>query len=122
MRDTIDPISLSDIDESNEWLRGRMDGESDEDDEPVFEDDTLTWSDVARASGVRESNKTTRATTSRARANTSKGSTSTPLQMIDEEEVDSEETEEEEDEEGYKSGDGGEDEELDLLSVDSDDD
>ena len=31
MWDTIDPISLSNIDESNEWLRGMLDGESDED-------------------------------------------------------------------------------------------
>ena len=43
MRDTIDLISLSNIDESNEWLRGRMDEENDEDNEPVFEDDILTW-------------------------------------------------------------------------------
>ncbi|XP_028092781.1 serine/threonine-protein kinase SRK2I-like isoform X5 [Camellia sinensis] len=39
MRNTLDPISLQNIDESNEWLLGRMDGESDEDNEPVFDDD-----------------------------------------------------------------------------------
>ena len=117
IRDTIDPISLSNIDESNEWLRGRLDGESDEDEELVFEDDTLTWGAVARASGVGESSKQTRATTSRGR---SKGSTSTSntIHLIDEEEAGSEETEE--DAEGYKSGD--EDEDVDLLVVDVEDD
>ena len=117
IRDTIDPISLSNIDESNEWLRGRLDGESDEDEELVFEDDTLTWGAVARASGVGESSKQTRATTSRVR---SKGSTSTSntIHLIDEEDVDSEETEE--DAEGYKSGDENED--VDLLVVDVEDD
>ncbi|GFZ00364.1 hAT dimerization domain-containing protein [Actinidia rufa] len=117
IRDTIDPISLSNIDESNEWLCGRLDGESDEDEELVFEDDTLTWGAVARASGVGERSKQTRATTSRIR---SKGSTSTSntIHLMDEEEAGSEETEE--DAEGYKSGD--EDEDLDLLVVDVEDD
>lgn len=51
-RDTIDPIVLRDIDDSNEWLVGEM-GEDAEDD-LVFEDDTLTWKDVANASGAGE--------------------------------------------------------------------
>ncbi|GFY97541.1 hAT dimerization domain-containing protein [Actinidia rufa] len=117
IRDTIDPISLSNIDESNEWLCGRLDGESDEDEELVFEDDTLTWGAVVRASGVGERSKQTRATTSWIR---SKGSTSTSntIHLMDEEEAGSEETEE--DAEGYKSGD--EDEDVDLLVVDVEDD
>ena len=46
-RDTIDYISLKDIDDSNEWLIGRMDGNSD-DEELVFgEDDDLIWNVVA---------------------------------------------------------------------------
>ena len=41
-RDTIDAISLKDIDDNNEWLIGRMDGNSD-DEELVFgEEDDLT--------------------------------------------------------------------------------
>ena len=55
----MDPILLKDIDESNEWLLGRMDGDSD-DDALVFEDDNLTWAAVARASGVDEPNYYTR--------------------------------------------------------------
>ena len=114
MRDTIDPISLSNIDESNEWLSGRMDEERGEDDEPVFEDDTLTWGDVAKASGARESNKTTRATTSR-------GSTSHDVHFVDQDVQFEEEEEEEEDAEGYKSVGEEEDAVVDLTNADLDD-
>ena len=52
--DTIDPISLKDIDDSNEWLVGRMDGNSD-DEELVFgEKDNLTWNVVAKVAGAYE--------------------------------------------------------------------
>ena len=52
-RDKLDPISLQKIDENNEWLTERMDGESDEDDELVHgDDDGLTWGNVATASGL----------------------------------------------------------------------
>lgn len=43
-----DPILLKEIDETNEWLLGRMDRDLDEDD-LVFEDDTSTWVVVAQA-------------------------------------------------------------------------
>jgi len=43
---SMDPILLKDIDESNEWLLGRMDGDSD-DNTLVFEDDNLRWVAVA---------------------------------------------------------------------------
>ena len=52
MRDTIDPISLKDVDDSNEWLIGRV--EEFAEDDLVFNDDILTWSTVARAFGVEE--------------------------------------------------------------------
>ncbi|GFS45793.1 hypothetical protein Acr_00g0098260 [Actinidia rufa] len=83
----------------------RLDGESDKDEELVFEDDTLTWGVVARVYGVGESRKQTRATTSRVR---SKNSTSNTLHLINEEE---------EDIEGFKSVDE-DDEDIDLLVVD----
>ncbi|KAL8456590.1 hypothetical protein ACS0TY_034718 [Phlomoides rotata] len=51
-RGRLDPISLTNIDESNEWVTGRM--EDDEEDELVFEGDDLMWGVVARASGVDE--------------------------------------------------------------------
>ncbi|XP_058198614.1 uncharacterized protein LOC131314137 [Rhododendron vialii] len=71
-RDCIDPISLKDIDESNEWLVGTMeekfvfegDGDGDGDD--------LNWDDVALASRAEEPRKTTR-------ASSSKSSDSTPI-------------------------------------------
>ena len=52
-RDTIDPIILKEIDESNEWLIGRMNDDDSHDhvdtqDDLVFDDDDLTWGDVAR--------------------------------------------------------------------------
>ncbi|RVW88499.1 hypothetical protein CK203_043838 [Vitis vinifera] len=59
----IDPISLVDIDESNEWLIGKI---SEEDttihaeDDLVFEDDSLTWGVVASALGVGDANISTR--------------------------------------------------------------
>ena len=50
MRDVIDPISLDDIDESNEWLFGEMSAEPsmNVEDQLVFDDDDddddgLTW-------------------------------------------------------------------------------
>ncbi|KAF8387759.1 hypothetical protein HHK36_026414 [Tetracentron sinense] len=45
--DSIDPITLRDIDECNEWLIGSMQ-------ELVHEDDDLTWDLVAEASGANE--------------------------------------------------------------------
>ena len=43
---SMDLILLKGMDESNEWLLGRMDGDSD-DNTLVFEDDNLTWAAVA---------------------------------------------------------------------------
>ncbi|KAA0042353.1 hypothetical protein E5676_scaffold477G00500 [Cucumis melo var. makuwa] len=42
LRDIVDPISLRDIDDSNEWLIGRLDDDSEEEDELVFDNGTLT--------------------------------------------------------------------------------
>ncbi|XP_060182451.1 uncharacterized protein LOC132612134 [Lycium barbarum] len=51
LRSVIDPISLDNIDHSNEWLVGKMCVNVEaEDHELVFGDDSLTWGDVARAS------------------------------------------------------------------------
>src|SRR3954465_10226099 len=64
LRDQIDHISLNDIDDSNEWLLGRMDGESDGDGDLVFDDgDSLLWEweAFARASGAEEGSYPTRA-------------------------------------------------------------
>ena len=57
LRDTIDPISLKDVDDSNEWLIGRIEEDEVEEfaeDDLVFNDDILTWGNVARAFGVKE--------------------------------------------------------------------
>nr|XP_023916689.1 uncharacterized protein LOC112028244 [Quercus suber] len=119
-RDVIDPISLDDIDESNEWLLGEMGVEPsmNVEDELVFDDDDdgLTWGVVARAAGVGEPRKNTRFQT-KSRAS-SKASTSQP--NIEEENADSDETEEE-NVDGYKSGSSGFESDG-NLSEDSDDD
>lgn len=57
LRDTIDPISWKDVDYSNEWLIGSVEEDEVEEfaeDDLVFNDDILTWSNVARAFGVEE--------------------------------------------------------------------
>ena len=113
-----DPISLDDIDESNEWLLGKMGDEpyvdEDAENELVFDDDNeglrLTWGEVAKAAGVGEASKKTRSQTKKANSRaktTTKGSKSKSLPNI--EEVDSEDWEEIEKvaEEGYKSNEGG---------------
>lgn len=51
-KDNVDPILLNEIDESNEWLLGRL--EEDKDDNLVFEGEDLTWDAVEKASGVNE--------------------------------------------------------------------
>ncbi|XP_057965655.1 uncharacterized protein LOC131155937 [Malania oleifera] len=127
-RDTIDPILLKDIDGSNEWLIGRMDGDSDEDDELVFEDDNLTWDFVARAAGLNNPPHHTRSRIStnmpsssrgRGRASSSSATSArgrtTMLELVDEDEiqVDSvEETEEEKDVGENSSDDEEEDDDI----------
>ena len=59
---THDPIALDDIDDSNEWLMGRMENDEDEDD-LVFLDDDLTWDVVGRASGANDPSYVTRGST-----------------------------------------------------------
>ncbi|KAK8921225.1 hypothetical protein KSP39_PZI020100 [Platanthera zijinensis] len=54
-RDRIDPISLTDIDDNDEWLMGRMEEDNDaeaEREDLVFDDELLTWGIVATATGV----------------------------------------------------------------------
>ncbi|ESQ30597.1 hypothetical protein EUTSA_v10012300mg [Eutrema salsugineum] len=60
-RDTIDPILLDDIDESNEWLLGRMDGHDDDYNDLVLNDGDLMWEMVSNASGAYEPSYMTRA-------------------------------------------------------------
>ncbi|XP_075475716.1 uncharacterized protein LOC142510171 [Primulina tabacum] len=110
MRDEIDPISLSEIDDINEWLLGKLDDSDNENDDNdvVFEDDDLRWSDVAQAVGVGETKR-------------KQSSTRTSLvDEVDEEEIniDVETEEEEEDADGYKSSDGADD--IDLEDEDDD--
>ncbi|RDX75695.1 hypothetical protein CR513_44397, partial [Mucuna pruriens] len=59
--DLIDPIVLNDIDDSNGWIVGELDGDGEYvEDKLVFDDDVLTWRDVASATGMAEPLKYTR--------------------------------------------------------------
>ena len=133
-RDSIDPISLKAIDDSNEWLLGRMDEEEDEEEELVFEDDDLTWVTVFRASGAGDALHRTRTASFAGRATTlSKGKEKEPTSssrpktksksrfvLVDEEES-QEETDEEEI--GRNNSDGESEEELEeFVEFDEDED
>ena len=103
LQDIVDPISLKDIDDSNEWLIGRLDDDSEEDDELVFDDDSLTWGDVSRAVGAKEPSFYSRASTSRAKTNVSCSSSSTTQRkQVNLDDFDLEE----EDTDGNKSNEG----------------
>ncbi|KAH6785050.1 hypothetical protein C2S51_037505 [Perilla frutescens var. frutescens] len=55
-KDTIDPILLDEIDESNEWLIRKINEDnSNELEDLVFDGDDLTWNVVSRAAGANES-------------------------------------------------------------------
>ncbi|KAL2227846.1 UNVERIFIED_CONTAM: hypothetical protein Sindi_2143300 [Sesamum indicum] len=47
-------LLLDEMDDRNEWLSGSLTFDSDEENATVFENDDLTWGDVARAAGVDE--------------------------------------------------------------------
>ncbi|XP_059654936.1 uncharacterized protein LOC132301724 [Cornus florida] len=112
MRDRIDPILLNDIDDSNEWLVGVINEDVDAENELVFEDGSLTWGAVARATGVGESSHNLRSRSAPRATKRTTSSCSSSLQIIDDDEANFEETEEEEDAEGYKSFDGGDNETM----------
>ncbi|XP_056843916.1 protein bfr2-like [Raphanus sativus] len=68
-----DPILLHEIDESSEWLLGRMDGDSSDDDDLVWEDDDLPWTVVSQAMGAEEPNYSTRGAKVTSSSKTDKG-------------------------------------------------
>ena len=105
LRDIVDLISLRDIDDSNEWLIGRLDDDSEEEDELVFDDDTLTWGDVSRAAGAKEPTFYSRARASGAKTNVSCSSSSTTQPTPKQINLDDSD-QEEEDTDGYKSNEG----------------
>ncbi|XP_059638415.1 uncharacterized protein LOC132280296 [Cornus florida] len=119
MCNTLDPILLDDIDESNEWLTRRMD-DSDAEHDLVFEDDSLTWGDVASFASIRENSRPQRSTRSKSSSSsrlTTKGAGSSSVRLVDEDEDDSDEIEE--DPENYKSF---SDDQNDVMLIDNEDD
>ncbi|XP_048616815.1 uncharacterized protein LOC125575425 isoform X2 [Brassica napus] len=81
LKDTIDPVLLDEIDDCNEWLVGRMEGDdSDEHVDLVYGDDDLTWEMVSRASGAEEPSYPTRGSLSRSEKGKNSAASSTPSQ------------------------------------------
>ncbi|XP_052170573.1 uncharacterized protein LOC127786893 isoform X3 [Diospyros lotus] len=122
LRKSIDPISLDEVDESNEWLLGAIDKFGESDDELVHEDHDLTWADVAMSSGVEEANYSTRSKAT-STSNLTKGrgiraSTSNAPMDLDEEEEDGEGDDVEED----IGDDSSDDENMDTFDLDDEDD
>lgn len=122
MQDKINPITLSEIDDSNEWLLGKLDdSDKDDDNDFVYEGEDLCWSDLARASGVGESEYCFRSRN----VSTSKGASSfasakrkqslARTSLVDEEEINLDD-ETKEDTNGYKSSDG-DDDYFDISSI-----
>ena len=110
MRDTINPIILTHIDESNEWLIGKLDEENDKDDETVFLDDIgdgLTWSNVVAVARVGKPSYRFRIKQTRSQSGSTSASTSKRrvTQEIEKEEESETKTEDDEDlEEGEELG------------------
>ncbi|XP_059631054.1 uncharacterized protein LOC132273951 [Cornus florida] len=121
MRDTLDPILLDDIDESNEWLTGRMD-DSDAEHDLVYEDDSLTWGDVANFAGIGEASRPQRSTRSKSSSSSrlpTKGAGSSSVRLVDEDEDEDDSDEIEEDPENYESF---SDDQNDVMLIDDEDD
>ena len=102
---TVIPITLNDIDDSNEWLMRRMEDEGVVEYDLVFGGDDLTWGDVARASGAQELRVYTRAKASKTptpkpKSRPSSSKHTPTLTLIDEDEEMIYSSGEEEEEEG----------------------
>ena len=122
-RHTIDPIILKQIDDSNEWLMGRMEDEGVAKDDLVFEGDDLTWGDIARASGAEELRvytraKATKTPTPKPNSRPSSSKHTTTLALIDEDEEMIYSSREEGEEEGEWKIDDGDDIDDDFLDLD----
>ena len=118
MRDTLNPILLDDIDDCNEWLTGRFD-DFNMDDDLVFDDEPLTWDQVATAAGVYEPTHHTRSKTGGNASSSRNPSTSKAnhLRLIDENDELEDSDEEEID---HVAGGLSNEEEEDELLVDDD--
>ncbi|GJU90964.1 hydroxyproline-rich glycoprotein family protein [Tanacetum coccineum] len=87
-----DPILLNEIDDSNEWMMGRMEDDCNDGDDLVYIGEDLTWGDVERASGANDPSYSTRASrqsgVGSSRVDKGKGQTpvrkSRPFELVDE--------------------------------------
>ena len=124
-RHTIDSIILKEIDDSNEWLMGRMEDEGAVEDDLVFDGDDLTWGDVARASGAEELRvytraKATKTPTPKPNSRPSSSKHTPTLALINEDEEMIYSLREEDEEEGEWKIDDGDDIDDGFLDLDLD--
>lgn len=129
-RSDLDPISLDDIDDCNEWLVGEMDEDNGERGDRVFDDDTLDWDTVIEASGVGEPRTYTRSNKKKRKepsTSDTRGKAKQNKSLVDEDDDIEEENvhqddepSEEEEGEGYASFDDNEEDE-DYVEANLDD-
>ncbi|KAI8563853.1 hypothetical protein RHMOL_Rhmol03G0141500 [Rhododendron molle] len=107
-RRKFDPISLKNIDESNEWLIGKLENEL------VFDGEDLDWNLVAEASGVEQPSKVTKLTQKPTNSKKHSKASSFCVDDWEEEEFDDTVSDEgeEEDVDRYQSNDDEEDEDI----------
>ncbi|XP_020265760.1 uncharacterized protein LOC109841258 [Asparagus officinalis] len=112
--DIVDPIKLTDIDKSNEWLLGQFGEGNNAENDLVDEEDDLRWGVVGEATGVEENWGPTLRSTATARVRGSSSGIASSSRRSEPDSEDEDEFNEEEEE--------TEDEEIPLQSDDDDDD
>ncbi|RDX75635.1 hypothetical protein CR513_44464, partial [Mucuna pruriens] len=121
-RNLIDPIALKDIDDNNEWIVRELDGDcEDAEDELIFDDDILTWRDVASATEAVEPLKYTRRQTQMQRTIVASTSKKEKEKGVVEEE-DEDESSQDEGEEEYNSSSNRSDEDNDMKLEEDEED
>lgn len=116
LHDTIDPISLKEIDDGNVWLMGRMDDYNDsEQDDLVFYN--LQWGAVLKATGVGKTIHNTRWTPESVKMSRYPSLKFWSRVDIDEEEANLDETKDADDA-NYKSNDDEDEDDVALLDDD----
>ncbi|XP_065865459.1 uncharacterized protein [Euphorbia lathyris] len=133
-RDHIDPISLKDINDSNEWLTCTMEEDGGNDDEDlVFDNDERMWDLVSDALRVDEDAyktrakgksvvSTTRPTQTYVRGGTSQARKVNPLLVSRDEEEENDDEEEEDEDDEYKDEEYKDEEEENINEIEFDDD
>ncbi|XP_020266625.1 uncharacterized protein LOC109842127 [Asparagus officinalis] len=121
-RDSIDPIKLADIDESNEWLLGQFGAGENAENDLVEGEDNLTYGVIGDAIGVEEDDSMYLRSTNRFRGSSSGiGSSSRRRELVSESEDEEEFNDEEEETEDEDIPLEGDDDDVNDDDVNEDD-